>query len=312
MRNFERRPRTLGDTLIRLLILLLAAMLLLALQITGSFPSIKGIFSFVTTPMQLGATGATENATNFVDFLLDLRTLRQRNVELEQRNSSLESQVSTLKEIERENRELRQFFAFAKARPGLELRGAQIIGRSIAQVGSNFLRSITVDLGARHGIEVGMPVVTDQGLVGRISEVRESTSDILLIDSVNSFINVILQSSRLTGVLRGEPGGDLIIDYIAQGGFFSQGELVLTSGLGGNFPKGIPIGAVVEIRQRDVDVLQQAVIDPVVDFNRLELVMIVTSFNPAEVLPDSLAPSGITPQATPTVEAAAPPAPGGG
>ena len=72
---------------------------------------------------------------------------------------------------------------------------------------------------------------------------------------------------------------------------FSVGEIVLTSGLGGNFPKGIPIGQVMEIRQRDIDVFQQAVVRPTVDFSSLELVMVVTNFDPLENIPDFLAPT---------------------
>ena len=139
-----------------------------------------------------------------------------------------------------------------------------------------------LDLGSTHGIDVGMPVVTDQGLVGRISEVTNTTSKVLLITDVSSSVNALLQSSRLNGVLRGTPGGDLVMDYIPQGALFSVGEVVLTSGLGGNFPKGIPIGQVTDIIQRDIDVFQQAIVRPTVDFGSLELVMVVTNFNPLE------------------------------
>jgi rod shape-determining protein MreC len=147
-----------------------------------------------------------------------------------------------------------------------------------------------LDLGKSDGIEVGYPVVTDQGLVGRISGVTDTTSKVLLIGDPSSAVNAILQSSRLNGVIRGAPGGDLVMDYLPQGEKFSIGEVVLTSGLGGRFPKGIPIGQVVEIRQRDIDVFQQAVVRPTVDFPRLELVMVVTNFNPLEDVPELLVP----------------------
>jgi rod shape-determining protein MreC len=82
------------------------------------------------------------------------------------------------------------------------------------------------------------------------------------------------------------------MDYIPQGETFEIGEVVLTSGLGGRFPKGIPIGQVVEIRQRDIDVFQQAIVRPTVDFPRLELVMVVTNFDPLEDVPELLVPEG--------------------
>ncbi len=154
-------------------------------------------------------------------------------------------------------------------------------------------------------------MVTDQGLVGRISEVTDSTSKVLLITDSSSAVNAILQSSRLNGVVRGTPGGDLVMDYIPQGRQYSIGEVVLTSGLGGRVPKGIPIGQVSEIRQRDIDVFQQAVVQPTVDFQRLELVMIVTNFDSLENVPDMLGPEtapveGSAEQAAPTDETAVP------
>jgi rod shape-determining protein MreC len=124
--------------------------------------------------------------------------------------------------------------------------------------------------------------------VGRISEVNTGTSKVLLITDSNSSVNAILQSSRLNGIVRGGPGGNLLMDYLQQGAALSVGEVVLTSGLGGNFPKGIPIGQVVQINQRDIDVFQQAVVQPTVDFNSLELVAVVTNFNPLEVEPNGL------------------------
>lgn len=131
-----------------------------------------------------------------------------------------------------------------------------------------------------------MPVVNEQGLVGRISEVNESTSKVLLITDADSTVNAILQSSRLTGVITGRPGADPVMGFIPQGSEVSVGEIVLTSGMGGNFPKGIPIGQVVEVRQRDFEVFQEATVRPTVDFGRLEMVMIITNFDPLEVVED--------------------------
>ncbi len=187
--------------------------------------------------------------TDAVDFVFELRQLRQRNLELEQINSGLLVENFELREVERENQTLREMLDFAQTRPGLELRGAQIVARVIGRESNNFLDYIMLDLGQTHGIAVGMSVVTDQGLVGRIDEVTDSWSKVLLITDASSAVNAILQSSRLNGVVRGAPSGDLVMDYIPQGQVFSIGEVVLTSGLG-RVPKGIPIGQVTEIRQR--------------------------------------------------------------
>jgi rod shape-determining protein MreC len=217
-----------------------------------------------------------------------LGTLRQRNAELEQINASLQSEIFRLSEVERENGDLRKYFQFAQERPGLELRGAQIVGRVIGEESTNFLDFILLDLGQVHGIQVGMPVVTDQGLVGRISQVNNSISKVLLITDVNSAVNALLQSSRAPGIIRGSPEDTLVMDFIPQGVGISVGEAVLTNGLGGRFPKSIPIGQVVEVRQRDIDIVQQAVVRPQVDFSSLELVAVVTNFDPSEEIPELL------------------------
>lgn len=294
MRDTERRPWSLGDIGFRLFILGLAALLLMALQVTGQLEPVQSFVTQLTSPAQVGATGMSENVTNAVDFLVELRQMRQRNSELENINSSLLAENFELREVERENQWLREQLSYAQTRPGLDLRGAQIVARVIGRESNNFLEYIMLDLGQLHGVRVGMSVITDQGFVGRISEVTDSTSKVLLITDASSAVNAILQSSRLNGVVRGTPSGDLVMDYIPQGEDFSLGEAVLTSGLGGRVPRGIPIGQVVEIRQRDIDVFQQAVVRPTVDFPRLELVMVVTNFDPLEDVPDLLEQSAET------------------
>lgn len=281
---------------------MLAAILLMALQITGQLQPVQSFISRLLLPSQAGATGVTENTVGLIDFLVDLRTLRQRNNELEQRNDSLLAESFALREVEQENQRLRQLLNFAQTRPGLELRGAQIVARRIGSESSNFFDSLILDLGQRHGIEVGMPVVTDQGLVGRISEVNDASSKVLLINDPSSQVNAVLQSSRLSGVVSGNPGGDLMMEYIPQGAVFSLGEVVLTSGIGGNFPRGIPIGQVVQINQRDIDVYQQAVVRPTINFDSLELVAVVTNFNPLEIEPEPETPNTPPQQPTPPAE----------
>jgi rod shape-determining protein MreC len=298
MRDTNRRIWTLADFGIRLVILVLGALVLLALQLTGQLRLLQSAVTQVTSPAQIGATSITSTAADVVAFFTELRTLRQRNAELTQINASLESEIFRLSEVERENITLREFFRFAQARPGLDLRGAQIVGRVIGQESTNFLDILLLDLGQAHGIEIGMPVVTDQGLVGRIFEVNDSSSKVLLISDVNSAVNALLQSSRVAGIIRGTPEGTLLMDYIQQGVRISVGEIVLTSGLGGRFPRSIPIGRVIEIRQRDIDVVQQAVVQPLIDFTRLELVSVVTNFDPLEDIDEfqlsEFLPTGIT------------------
>lgn len=286
MRNTERRPRNLGDFAIRLIILVLGALLLMALQISGNLRPLTGAITQLTSPAQLGATGVTESVSSTWNSLLSLRTIQQEAAALGVRNLQLQAEIDTYKEVEKENEQLRSMLNFAQTRPRLELRGAQIVARVIGEESTNYFDSIQIDLGREHGITVGMPVVTDQGLVGRISEVNEATSKVLLLNDPSSSTSALLGESRLNGVINGSTSGELIMDFIPQGPTFKVGEVALTSGLGGRFPKGIVIGAVESVEVQANAVFQKAKINPSVDFGSLELVLVITNFDPNEVLPD--------------------------
>jgi rod shape-determining protein MreC len=304
MRNTERRPRSIGEVGIRLILFSLAALLLMALQLSGNLRPLQDAITQLTSPAQLSATGLTDSAAGFLRTLLTLRTLQQDAAALAVRNLQLEAQIESLREVETENEQLRAMLNFAQVRPRLELRGAQIVARKIGEESTNFLDTILIDLGRQHGIEVGMPVVTDQGLVGRISEVTDSVSKVLLLTDPSSSASALLADSRLNGVVRGSSSGDLVMDFIPQGPTFEVGEMVLSSGLGGKFPKGIAIGAIESIESQPNAVFQKAVVRPAVDFGSLETVMVITNFEPNESLQDLLVQP--LPGATPAAEQPAP------
>lgn len=280
MRNSNPRGWTVADFVVRLVILALTAVLLLTLQQTGRLGSLESLVSLAITPGQSGLAVLTNRISGSLTTLRDFRALQQRVAELERVNQSLIFETLRLTEVERENQQLRELLGFAQTHASFELRSGQIIARVIGHGSNNFLNFVMVDLGAQHGIKIGMPVLNAQGLVGRINSVTDTTAQVLLVTDPSSIVNAILQASRLTGVVGGVPGSDPVMGFIPQGSNVGVGEVVLTSGLGGNFPKGIPIGQVVEVRQQDFEVFQEAVVRPLVNFGRLEFVMIVTNFDP--------------------------------
>lgn len=284
MRNTDQGPRSTGDIGIRFLILFLAAIILMALQLTGRLTPIQSAITQLTSPTQLVTTSVVGTVRGWVDFVTELGDLRTQKVELENLSATLLAELLTLQEVERENQRLRELLEFAQSNPRMELRGAQIVARVLGQDSSNFQNFILLDLGARQGIEVGMPVTSDAGLVGRITEVTDRTSKVLLITDPNSGVNAILANEGSNGVIRGTESGDLRMDYILQSVTLQENETVLTSGIsseigGGRFPKGIPIGRIVGVLQRDEQVSQQAIVEPSVDFDQLTLVLIITGFD---------------------------------
>lgn len=308
MRSTERRPRSFSDIGVRVGLLALAAVLLMALQISGNLRPAQSLIAQLTAPAQLSATGVTTSIEGFFASLTRLRTLEQEYAAIQIRADQIEAENKTLREVERENEQLRSLLKFAETRPRLELRGAQIVASVIGEESTNFFGTILIDLGQVHGIRIGMPVVTDQGLVGRISEVTENTSKVLLLNDSGSSASALLAESRLNGIVHGSTSGDLIMDFIPQGPTFEVGEAVLSSGLGGKFPRNLAIGVIEAIDSQPNAVFQTARVRPAVDFGSLELVMVITNFEPNESLPDFLAqpqaqvatPTPVSPEQTGT------------
>jgi rod shape-determining protein MreC len=188
-----------------------------------------------------------------------------------------------LKEIEAENVRLRSLLQFRDANPSFTYKGGQVVGRIVANEPTSIVKSILIDIGSSNGIEPGMPVVTERGLVGRVTDVYRNAARVLLITDSSSNVNTMLQNTRLRGILRGRAGQLPIMDYLPQDQQILVGDIVVTSGEGGSFPVGIPVGQVVEVEQNDVEMFQRAAVRTTVDFDTLETVLVVTNFvSPSE------------------------------
>jgi rod shape-determining protein MreC len=209
----------------------------------------------------------------------DLASLRQQNAELEAEVARLQQQVIALQEQVAEAEVLAALLNYARSRPESRYLAASVIGKDA----SPFLRSVWISTGSDAGAARGMPVVTERGLVGRVVEVFATVSRVQLITDPEAVVNVLLQDSRVDGVLSAQPNGELRVDLITQEAEVANDELVLTSGLGGGYPPDIPVGRIVSVRRRDFEIFQQAVLQPAVDFERMQLVLVITSF-PAAAL----------------------------
>jgi len=211
----------------------------------------------------------------------DVTELTQRNAQLEAEVASLETQIIELQQQLTEFQILSSLLDFARAYPEYEYVGASVIGRDP----SPFLQYVIINRGSDDGLRRGMPVVTQQGLVGRISRVTAAAANVQLITDPAISINVRLQPSRERAVLSGSITGDLSLDFIPQEASVNPGDLVLTSGFGGNYPPNILIGQVTGVRSQDFDLFQSGSVQPVVDFEQLEIVLVISNFQPIEIEP---------------------------
>jgi rod shape-determining protein MreC len=251
-------------------------------QRAGLWEPIEGLLSQAVVPLQKGISQIVAQVGSLSQTARDLRELRQRNEELAAENARLLLEIIRLREIEVEAALQRDLLNFAQSHPSFDIQGAHIVGLVIGRDPSNLQRYATLDVGRKAGVVRNMPVVTNRGLVGRISEVGESWSRVLLITDVSSSVNAITQSTRATGLVEGRPDGLPVMRDIPQGDTLSVGDTVFTSGLGGNFPRQILIGQITAVERNDYDLYQTAIVQPTVDFNHLEMVLIITDFEPIE------------------------------
>jgi rod shape-determining protein MreC len=247
----------------------------------GLLQPVESAFLRVTAPLQAGTSGVADRFGQFAQTVRDLRTLRQRNEELEAENARLLLDNVRLREIAVEAALLRDLLNVPQASPSFEVQGARVVGRIIGQDPSNLQRYVLLDVGQEAGIARNMPVVNDRGLVGRITEAGVGWSRVLLITDMSSSVNALTQSTRASGLVQGQPDGSLIMEAIPQSDTVSVGDTVFTSGLGGNFPRQILIGQVIEVQRRDYELYQTAIIQPTVDFDHVEVVLVITDFESA-------------------------------
>jgi rod shape-determining protein MreC len=257
----------------------------LILHRAGLLQPVEGLLIRGMVPLQEGISHVSAQIGELTQTARDLRDLRQRNEELKAENARLLLENVQLREVGVEAALLRDLLNFRQANPSFDIQGAHVVGRQIGQDPSNLERYITLDVGSEAGISRNMPVTTDRGLVGRISEVGEGWSRVLLITDLSSSVNALTQSSRASGLIQGQPDSSLIMRAIPQEDTVSVGDTVFTSGLGGNFPRQILIGQITEVERKDYELYQTAIVQPTVDFDHLEVVLIITNFEAVEETP---------------------------
>jgi rod shape-determining protein MreC len=211
----------------------------------------------------------------------DMNALRQRNALLEAENSRLQDQVIQLQQELKDTEVLYALLRFARARPNDTYVAASVIGRDP----SPFLRYIMIDKGSDDGLKHGMPVVTSQGLVGRVDAVIANAARIQLINDPGSAVNVMMSSTRTEAILSGSVSGDIQLEMVPLEVTLKPGEVILTSALGGAFPAGLLVGQVSGVRRLETELFQTGSIQPAVDFNNLRAVLVVTNFSPTDVTP---------------------------
>jgi len=276
MTSFGRARRTQGSVLRPFALLVVVSLLLLGLRNTDL---VTGPSTFVTqllVPVQrvLADVGATGD--RFASAIAQIDSLRDDNSRLQTENDRLTLENVRLREQAIAGQQAEKLLTLQRTVP-FESVPAPVIARDPAGV----LHSIVLGLGSDDGVRVGHVVLSDQGPVGRISEVGTNYSKVLLVTDSSSVVSALVQGSRATGIVRGQFGDSLIMDWLLQTEPVKEGDVVITAGLGigeelrSLYPKGLVIGTIAQVQTAEAAAYNRAIITPAVDLRRLEHVLVV-------------------------------------
>jgi rod shape-determining protein MreC len=251
---------------------------LISVSLAGFLAPVESAASVPLNFFQQAVSGGVRRITDFSNNLADLQNLQERNADLEEALVSFQREIVELREIKADYDRLAELLRYVQGNPDQATVAASVIGYNT----TGLLRTIIINRGSRDGVAVGMPVVSPLGLVGRVYQVSATAAQVQLLNDVNSFVNARLQTSRALGTINGTASGSLILRFVQLTDDVREGDSVVSSGIGGNFPRGILIGQVTNVRIDDTQLFKEAQVRSLVDFNRLEVVLVITGFEAVE------------------------------
>jgi len=208
---------------------------------------------------------------NFFGVIFDLKNIAAENALLTKQVEDLTSEVAGLDRAKEENEFLRSALGF-QTTDSRELVPAEIISRDF----QNPDQKVVLNRGQKHGAAVGAPVIVSGNiLVGVIAEVLENTSAMDILSSSKIAINALVVPGGANGLVRGEHGLGLTFDLVSQNEVINQGDRLLTSGLGGQFPKDLLIGEISRIVSSESELFQRASVLPATNYRNLNLLFIM-------------------------------------
>jgi rod shape-determining protein MreC len=233
----------------------------------------------VAGPIDEGLRDVTRPVADFVNNVTDINRLKDENQSLREENERLQGQVASLQDADTQRQQLELLNNIREAKPDDAFISANVIAREP----SNSQDMIAIDLGKGDGLADGMIVITRQGsFVGSITRVLDDVAWVTMITDPTAGVSAVIQSSRVQGVVVGSPDGTLTMELVEDTADVKEGDLVLTSGIGGRAPAGEVIGRVVDVRNPAQDLFQSVHVEPLADLSHLEGVLVLTSFLPLE------------------------------
>ncbi len=267
--------KEINTKIVTFIFLLVVAVLLIFLNKIGYLDQVKNYTVYFTSPVGKMFQLSSNEVNEFFWTLKSIDKFKVENVELKEENLKMTYEISELKEVQRENEILRKQIKFSESSCSegvcIEWKMADVIGRDP----SNFGKHIFIDLGRSNGIQDGQSVVASGGLlIGKIIEVFDNSSKVMLITDSKSSINSITQTSRANGVVKGSYATGVKLEMINQSEELAVGDLIITSGLEDKVPKGLIIGKISDIKESANKVFKSAGVNMFVDINRIEKIFV--------------------------------------
>lgn len=267
---FLSRRYTLLTVLILLLLLALILMSLRVKQKSG-VDEVDAFLLELYSPFQSAATSFFSGVKDLFNGYFFLVEVEKENRRLKERIARLERENQEMKALASSGERLRKLLQFRESL-SMKMVAAEVIGRDP----TSWFKSLTLNKGERDGVQRGMAVISPEGVVGQILKTGSSHSVVLLITDYNSAVDGMVERTRAKAVVKGMGENRCYLKYLLRSEEVDIGDTVITSGLTGNFPKGLAIGQITKIEKSGHGVFQYAELIPKVDFTKLEEVLIVT------------------------------------
>lgn len=248
---------------------------------TGPIHAVRGGVMTVTSPVRMLGSAVAAPFGALGNIAQNATASSETLSELKKRNEELTAQVAELSEAQETAERLEKLVGL-KSTYSLESTAARIIGST----GDAWTDSVIIDKGSASGFEVGMPVCSSGGVIGQIIEVSANTSIVRLITDDQSGVSAMIQGSRAQGVLQGQADGTLRLEYVVSDAEVATGDIVITSGIGGTFPKGLPLGTVASIDRAPNAVYYTIVVRAASSAESNEEVLVITSVSEDQIASD--------------------------
>ncbi len=236
---------------------------------------IKKIGLWIISPFQKTAAYTVMGMKKIYRDASDLGNLKEKNIELKKKLDLYKKEENIFREVILENKRLRQLLDLKQHYYEYTLIPAEIIGKDP----TNWFNTILIDCGYNDGIRENMIVITYNGVVGKIIEVAKNVSKVQLILDLNSSVGAMINRSRAVGILRGFSKEFCELEYVQRTEDVKIGDIVITSGLGGVFQKGLPLGTVKTIEKKNYGLFQKIIVAPFVNVYNIEEVMIIKNMD---------------------------------